>query len=108
MENELYKIRYTPLAYEDLDSIDSYISETLCNESAAERLLDKIEKAAGQLKQFPRMGSEVEDPYLSAKGIGNWWLTTICFSTSLMTPKRKLSLCASYMAHANTMTFYKQ
>ena len=52
MENELYKIRYTPLAYEDLDSIDSYISETLCNESAAERLLDKIEKAAGQLKQF--------------------------------------------------------
>ena len=68
MENELYKIRYTPLAYEDLDSIDSYISETLCNESAAERLLDKIEKAAGQLKQFPRMGSEVEDPYLSAKG----------------------------------------
>ena len=68
MENELYKIRYTPLAYGDLDSIDSYISETLCNESAAERLLDKIEKAAGQLKQFPRMGSEVEDPYLSAKG----------------------------------------
>ena len=56
MENELYKIRYTPLAYEDLDSIDSYISETLCNESAAERLLDKIEKAAGQLKQFPRKG----------------------------------------------------
>lgn len=44
MENELYKIRYTPLAYEDLDSIDSYISETLCNESAAERLLDKSKK----------------------------------------------------------------
>ena len=106
MENELYKIRYTPLAYEDLDSIDSYISETLCNESAAERLLDKIEKAAGQLKQFPRMGSEVEDPYLSAKGYRK--LVVDNYLLFHLIDERKLSLCASYMAHANTMTFYKQ
>lgn len=68
MENEWYRIRYTPLAFDDLNEIDTYISETLCNEAAAERLLDEIEHSVNQLKQFPYIGSEVEDSYLAAKG----------------------------------------
>lgn len=68
MENELYRIQYTPLAFEDLDGIDTYISETLCNAVAAERLIEQMEKSINQLKQFPYMGSKVEDEYLAAKG----------------------------------------
>ena len=46
MESKLYQIRYTPLAYQDLDEIDSYISETLHNPQAAEKLLnEKIGRA---------------------------------------------------------------
>lgn len=68
MESERYRIRYTPLSYEDLDEIDTYITETLCNEAAAERLLAEMEKSINQLRQFPQIGSRVEDAYLAAKG----------------------------------------
>lgn len=68
MGSESYRIRYTPLAYEDLDEIDTYITNTLCNEQAAERLLTEMEQSISQLRQFPRIGAEVEDAYLSAKG----------------------------------------
>ena len=68
MENENYRIRYTPLAYEDLDEIDSYITDTLCNESAAEQLLAEMERSINQLRQFPQIGSKVEDAYLAEKG----------------------------------------
>lgn len=34
MESENYRIRYTPLAYEDLDEIDTYISAVLLNPQA--------------------------------------------------------------------------
>lgn len=68
MKIENYHIQYTPLAFEDLDEIDRYITNTLCNEQAAEHLISVMEKVIGQLKQFPRIGSEVEDAYLSARG----------------------------------------
>jgi len=68
MKNKKYAIRYTPLSFEDLNEIDSYISDTLCNPDAALRLLDKMEKSIGQLKEFPHIGSAVEDAYLASKG----------------------------------------
>ncbi len=68
VENKPYQIQYTPLAYEDLDGIDSYIAETLGNPSAADRLMEKMEKSIDQLKDFPYSGSEVGDAYLAAKG----------------------------------------
>lgn len=68
MENERYRIRYTPLAFDDLDEIDSYITDTLCNGQAAVRLLNEIEKSVDQLRQFPQIGSVVEDAYLASKG----------------------------------------
>ncbi len=64
----MYQIRYTPLAYEDLDSIDSYIAKTLANPSAADRLMEKMERSINQLKDLPYIGSEVADAYLAAKG----------------------------------------
>lgn len=68
MENENFQIRFTPLAYEDLDEIDTYISVTLVNPQAAERLLEEMENSINQLIQFPYIGSEVDDPYLARKG----------------------------------------
>lgn len=68
MENEQFGIRYTPLAYEDLNEIDSYISETLGNPQAAMRLMEEIEKSVDQLERFPMIGSAVEDPFLESKG----------------------------------------
>ena len=68
MENDLFAIRFTPLAYEDLDEIDSYISNTLCNPQAAEKILDEMQTAINRLRTFPMSGSLVDDPYLASKG----------------------------------------
>lgn len=68
MENKPYKIRYTPLAYDDLADISRYISEVLANHAAADRLMSKMEKNINQLTDFPYSGSEVRDNYLASKG----------------------------------------
>ncbi|MDO4553309.1 MAG: type II toxin-antitoxin system RelE/ParE family toxin [Bacillota bacterium] len=68
MENNRHQIRYLPLAFEDLDGIDSYISDVLNNPAAAETLMTEIERAVEQLEQFPYIGSELEDACLAAKG----------------------------------------
>ena len=68
MESEDYRIRYTPLAYEDLDGIDTYISTGLLNPQAAMNLLCEMEESVNHLKQFPFIGSEPEDSYLASKG----------------------------------------
>lgn len=77
MESEHFQIRYTPLAYEDLDEIDTYISETLVNPQAAEKLLDELEQSICRLEQFPFSGAEVADSHLAGKGyrklvVGNY------------------------------------
>lgn len=68
MESENYRIRYTPLANEDLDEIDTYISTVLLNPQAALNLLGKMEESINRLKRFPLIGSKLEDPYLASKG----------------------------------------
>lgn len=49
-----YRIRYTSLAVDDLDLAFSYIAQE--NLPAANELLDKLEKAVLQLKDFPYLG----------------------------------------------------
>ncbi len=68
MKDKSWKIRYTQLAYSDLDEIDDYISEKLCNPHAAEKLLSDMETSIQRLEQYPMIGPEVEDPYLTSKG----------------------------------------
>ena len=68
MKNKSYRIRYTPLAYADLDDIDTYIPETLHNSSAAENLRDEMEASIRQLENYPLLGFEVNDSYLASKG----------------------------------------
>lgn len=49
-----YRIRYTPLAVDDLDLAFSYIAQE--NLQAANELLDKLETAVLQLQDFPYLG----------------------------------------------------
>ncbi len=68
MENKRFHIRFTPLALEDLDEIDDYITNSLHNPSAALKLLDQFQYSIDQLKEFPLLGGRVNDRYLAKKG----------------------------------------
>jgi toxin ParE1/3/4 len=52
-------IKYTPAAVDDLDEIFSYISEN--NLSAAEELLEQINRQIFLLAEFPNMGAVLSD-----------------------------------------------
>ena len=45
MENSEYQLSYLPLFYKDLADVVHYIADELNNPSAANRLVDEIEKA---------------------------------------------------------------
>jgi len=53
------KIKYTPMAVDDMDEIFSYISED--NVVAAESLLERINTGVSKLADFPNMGSVLSD-----------------------------------------------
>jgi toxin ParE1/3/4 len=48
------KLRYTPQARRDIDSIADYIAER--NPAAAKRVGDRIRRTAGLLSEFPLIG----------------------------------------------------
>ena len=53
------KIKYTPVAVDDMDEIFSYISKE--NIDAAEIMLEKISNKIVRLSEFPNMGSVLSD-----------------------------------------------
>ena len=59
----MYKLRYLPLFYEDLEQKIVYISERLQNKKAANDLLDAVENAI--LERLPV--AEAFEPYHSLK-----------------------------------------
>jgi len=63
-----YKIKFTPLAEEDLDQIYEYIVNKLFAETAANNLMEKIETGIMRLKQFPFSCSYVLDEALKIRG----------------------------------------
>lgn len=68
MKNKQFRISYAPLAFDDLDEIDDYISQSLHNPSAAQKLLDQFQSTIDQLKEFPMLGSRLNDRFLAKKG----------------------------------------
>ncbi|MBP1970805.1 addiction module RelE/StbE family toxin [Virgibacillus natechei] len=68
MEENSYKIKITPKAYEDLDEIYGYIANDLYNEEAADNLMEKIESNVMRLNNFPFSCSFVRDEILKNKG----------------------------------------
>lgn len=63
-----YKLKFTPIAYEDLDQIYGYIAENLHANNAADKLMDDIEKKISRLKNFPFSCEYVSDDLLKEKG----------------------------------------
>lgn len=63
-DEKLYRIQFTPLAYEDLENVFAYIYDELQNETAAFKLMDEIEEKIMHLTTFPLMGSLANDNYL--------------------------------------------
>jgi toxin ParE1/3/4 len=53
------KVKYTPAAVDDMDEIFSFISQD--NVSAAESLLEKLDRQIANLADFPNMGSVLSD-----------------------------------------------
>ncbi len=53
------KIKYSPIAVDDMDEMFSYISKD--NVAAAEALLKKINTGITKLAEFPNMGSILSD-----------------------------------------------
>ena len=49
----MYQLEYLPIARHDMTEIARYISQELCNPSAAEKLTDEMIKAAERLTEFP-------------------------------------------------------
>ncbi|MDA3834456.1 MAG: type II toxin-antitoxin system RelE/ParE family toxin [Spirochaetales bacterium] len=65
----MYKVNYTTPAQEDLVSIMKYISSILKAPTAAEDLLDKIEKETEILEENPLIFPFSQDEYITKHGI---------------------------------------
>jgi toxin ParE1/3/4 len=63
-----YKIKFTPVAEEDLDQIYEYIVNKLFAQKAANDLMEKIETGIMRLKEFPFSCSHVLDEALKTRG----------------------------------------
>ena len=61
-----YKIRYLPIAQQDLINIFDYIKED--NPSAAKKFIDKIDKSISKLGTFPKLGVVPKDDRLEMLG----------------------------------------
>jgi len=67
MLNE-YRVKFTPLAKNDMDEIYQYIFDTLIAPIAANNLIDKIEEKAKRLADAPYSCPLVDDEFLREKG----------------------------------------
>lgn len=65
----MYKIVFTNAAMDDIRSAALYISHTLKNRGAANRLLDDAEEKIGALSQMPYINPLVRDSFLASNGI---------------------------------------
>ena len=63
-----YKVKFTPVAEEDLDQIYKYIVNILFAETTANNLMAKIETGIMRLKQFPFCCNYVLDEALKIRG----------------------------------------
>ena len=68
MPRKKYNLKFTRKAYEDLDEIFNYITQTFNNVAAVKNLMDGIEKSILRLKDFPYSCSHVSDDLPKAKG----------------------------------------
>jgi len=53
----MYQLEYLPIARQDMVEIVRYISQKLCNPSAAEKLANEMIEAAEKLTEFPYLNA---------------------------------------------------
>ena len=63
-----YKVKFTPLADNDMDGVYQYIFDTLNAPMAAENLIEEIEQKTKRLEDMPYSCAAVDDELLKAKG----------------------------------------
>ncbi|MDR2428719.1 MAG: type II toxin-antitoxin system RelE/ParE family toxin [Candidatus Margulisbacteria bacterium] len=68
---KIHKIKYTPLAREDLLKIFSYVSGDLSAPQSAFKLLNNIETAVRRLQEHPYSAPEANDRYLTEQSYRN-------------------------------------
>lgn len=68
MASDVFNLKFTQKASEDLEQIYSYIAQKLFAEKEADRLFEKIEYSIMRLKEFPFSCSLVLDTVLKNKG----------------------------------------
>ena len=56
-----YEVIFTSIARNDLDDAVGYISEELCNVSAAERLAQEIYNNLKNISEFPKIGRAIDE-----------------------------------------------
>ena len=62
------KVRYSQLAYEDLEKIGDYIAGELKNPLAARNTVNRIQDAIDRLTDFPESGAPLVTYYDAARG----------------------------------------
>lgn len=65
----MYKIVITKTAMQDIRAAALYISDTLMNKEAANRLLDTIDEKIGVLAETPYINPLVRDNFLASNGL---------------------------------------
>ncbi len=60
MNTNQYKVIITPTAYKEINKIYDYITEELCAENAAKRLMEKVEQEVQRLKHAPQIYTKIE------------------------------------------------
>ena len=65
----MYRIVLTRSALQDIRSAALYISDTLMNKEAANRLLDAVDEKIGALAETPYINPLVRDSFLGSHGV---------------------------------------
>ena len=65
----MYKIVLTKTAVQDIRSAALYISDTLMNKEAANRLLDSVDEKIAALAETPYINPLVRDSFLASNGL---------------------------------------
>jgi len=68
MASDIYNIKFTPKANDDLEEIFYYIATKLFADEAAVKLLDNIETSINRLAKFPLSCEYVSDKHLNSRG----------------------------------------
>lgn len=66
--NHQYKVEFTEECRNEIKKIYSYIKDNLCNEIAAQKLMNKLEEYVSDLSYSPRIYAEI-DKYKGTKKV---------------------------------------